>query len=1206
MQIRWSGRSRGWFGRGEPLGKPLACRVLLETPIPMVARRISRLASSIALLWAWACSVASAAEPPADNAAPPTAEALEFFEKRVRPLLVMHCHKCHGAEEQKGGLRLDSRAGVLAGGDSGPAVVPGKTDEGLLLDAVAYGDLYQMPPSGKLPAADLDTLRRWVELGAPWPKEAGPAAAKKSGEFDLAERAKQWAFQGWIDHAPPAVKDEAWPVTPVDRFILSRLEAAELSPAAPADKATLLRRASFALVGLPPTPEEIAAFLADNSSQAWEGAIDRLLGSPHFGERWGRHWLDLVRYAESRGHEFDYSIPNAYQYRDYVIRAFNADLPYDQFLTEQIAGDLVEPPRLNPERGFNESILGAGFWFLGEEVHSPVDTRLDETDRTDNKLDVFSKTFLGLTVACARCHDHKFDAISTKDYYALAGYIASSSYRQAPFETLDSHRRVIGEMAARRAAAQPKLAAAVATSAKPALQRTAELLLAAREALEAGPLAAVAAGENTAADAGAATNASQAEAWQRRVDSVAGERQLPPAVLAAWVDELRRAASEPHSPLAPWAATLGKTDDAQRAAAMEASLAVWRQQQRAAEPALDGARVMLDYATCEPADWLEDGFTFGLAPVQPGEIRLGADPSRPIAGIYDRAAAVSAWQNLAPQPAAGAERENGRLNWLQSGRMLRTPSFKLGGGKLYYLVRGSGYAYAAVDSHRMNNGPLHAALIRQWKAGDKPQWIEHDLTAYAGRRVHIEFSPRPAEEIGAGESGLLSVAMVVEAEKAPGSLERPHAGLLQALSRQSPTSAEAAAGVYQQVFLGLAERFGACALAISADRQADAALADWLFSRPELTSPHESADRAALAAVAKPILDEQAALAASLPRESALAPALLDGSGVDECVLLRGNPKTPGAVAPRRLLEALAGADQPPPSRGSGRLELARRMTDVEKHPLVARVIVNRVWQHLFGRGIVASVDNFGVLGERPTHPELLDYLADEFVRDGWSIKRLIRSLMLSRTYQMSSAPSRESLARDPRNLLWQHMQLKRLEAEAIRDAILAVSGRLDERMFGPSVPVFLTPFMEGRGKPASGPLDGAGRRSVYINVRRNFMNTMFLAFDYPTPFTSTGRRTVSNVPAQALTMMNSPFVVAEARRWAERDLATPAASAAERIERLYLAAFGRPPTSAESADALAFLAEQAVRYAASADDSRPWADLCHVLLNVKEFIFVR
>ena len=393
----------------------------------------------------------SRAEQPASTEVGPTPEGLEFFEKQVRPLMATHCQKCHGAEEQKGGLRLDSRAAILTGGDSGPAVVPGKLDEGLLLDAVAYGDLYQMPPSGKLPDAALQTLRRWVELGAPWPADDGPTPAGKPAGFNLAERAKHWAFQGLVPHEPPAVQDAAWPISSVDRFILARLEAAGLAPAEPADKATLLRRLSFDLVGLPPTPAELQAFQSDDDPRALERVVDRLLASPHYGERWGRHWLDLVRYAESRGHEFDYAIPNAYQYRDYVIRAFNADVPYNQFVTEQIAGDLLAQPRLNPERGFNESMLGPGFWFLGEEVHSPVDTRSDETDRTDNKLDVFSKTFLGLTVACARCHDHKFDAISTNDYYALAGFIASSGYRQAAFESLGEQRQIAEQMAAVRA-----------------------------------------------------------------------------------------------------------------------------------------------------------------------------------------------------------------------------------------------------------------------------------------------------------------------------------------------------------------------------------------------------------------------------------------------------------------------------------------------------------------------------------------------------------------------------------------------------------------------------------------------------------------------------------------------------------------------------------------------------------------------------------
>jgi cytochrome c553 len=458
---------------------------------PRISWRLPLSAAIASAIVGLAFASSPADEPAAGPAAnKPTPEAVEFFEKRVRPLLVAHCQKCHGAEEQKGGLRLDSRAAILAGGDSGPAVVPGKVNEGLLLDAVAYGDLFQMPPSGKLPDADLETLRQWVALGAPWPAEDAKAAGPKASVFDLAERAKHWAFQGLVAHDPPIVKDTSWSVSPIDHFILARLEAAGLSPALSADRATLLRRLSFDLVGLPPTPAEVQAFQADDSPQAIERVVDLLLASPHYGERWARHWLDLVRYAESRGHEFDYPIPNAYQYRDYVIRAFNRDLPYNQFVTEQVAGDLLEHPRLNPERGFNESILGTGFWFLGEEVHSPVDIRSDETDRNDNKIDVFSKTFLGLTVACARCHDHKFDAISTKDYYALAGFMLSSGYRQAAFESLEPQRTVAHEMQSVRQAARPQIAGRVAAAAQPVLARTAELLLAARELLLASRLGA--------------------------------------------------------------------------------------------------------------------------------------------------------------------------------------------------------------------------------------------------------------------------------------------------------------------------------------------------------------------------------------------------------------------------------------------------------------------------------------------------------------------------------------------------------------------------------------------------------------------------------------------------------------------------------------------------------------------------------------------
>jgi hypothetical protein len=348
-----------------------------------------------------------------------------------------------------------------------------------------------------------------------------------------------------------------------------------------------------------------------------------------------------------------------------------------------------------------------------------------------------------------------------------------------------------------------------------------------------------------------------------------------------------------------------------------------------------------------------------------------------------------------------------------------------------------------------------------------------------------------------------------------------------------------------------------------------------------------------VAEAARPFLARQAALLAQIKPESRLAMAMMDGNGTDERVFIRGSHKAPGEVAPRRLLEALAGPGRIAAPRGSGRLELARQITDPARNPFVARVLVNRVWHHLFGRGLVASVDNFGVMGDRPTHPELLDYLADRFVEDGWSVKRLVRSLVLSRAYAMSSTAGGPGDTADPENLLLHRARLRRLEGEAIRDALLAVSGRLDGRMFGPPVPVHLTAFQQGRGRPESGPLDGAGRRSVYLSVRRNFLSPFLLAFDTPSPFSTVGRRTVSNVPAQALILMNDPFVQQQADLWARRALARPGTDR-ERISEMYRSAFGREPREGEAAACLDFLGRQA-----------SWADLAHVLFNAKEFIFL-
>jgi Protein of unknown function (DUF1549)/Planctomycete cytochrome C len=376
-----------------------------------------------------------------------TPQGIEFFETKIRPLFAAHCYECHSAmHKTRGGLLLDSRAGFTKGGDSGPVVVPGKPAESLLIKAVRQTDPeLKMPKGGKLADQLIANLEVWVAMGAPWPDDkSGSGIALKA--FDLKERAKHWSLQPVLAPPLPQVKNQAWCESPIDQFLLAKLEAAGLEPAGQPDKRTLIRRVTFDLTGLPPTPEEIEAFLTDDSPQAFAKVVDRLLESPHYGERWGRHWLDLVRFAETHGHEYDVDIPDAFRYRDYVIRALNADVPFNQFVLEHIAGDLLPQPRLHPQERFNESILGTGFWFFGEAKKSPVDIRGDQADRLDNQIDVFSKTFLAMTVACARCHDHKFDAISTKDYYALAGYLQSARFQRAFIDDPAPRRHKIAKL----------------------------------------------------------------------------------------------------------------------------------------------------------------------------------------------------------------------------------------------------------------------------------------------------------------------------------------------------------------------------------------------------------------------------------------------------------------------------------------------------------------------------------------------------------------------------------------------------------------------------------------------------------------------------------------------------------------------------------------------------------------------------------------
>jgi hypothetical protein len=970
----------------------------------------------------------------------------EFFESKVRPLLVEHCFACHSskAEKVQAGFRVDSRAALMKGGDSGPAIVPGDLEKSLLIGSVRY-ESYEMPPKGKLPAEEIEILERWIAMKAPWPAQDGSDDSTSESDltpptFDLQKRkAQHWVWQPVRSPPVPQVSNTSWPNAEIDHFILARLEAANLTPSPDASKAALLRRLYFDLTGLPPTLEESKRFLDDASLRATEKLVDELLKSPRFGERWGRHWLDLVRYAESRGHEFDNDAPNAFQYRDYVIRALNADVPYDHFVTEHIAGDLLQQPRLNPEKGFNESILGTGFWFLGEWVHSPVDIRKDESDRFDNMIDVMSKTFLGVTVACARCHDHKFDAISTADYYSLCGFLQSSDYRQITFESLQQNRHVFNEL--------------------------------------------------TTLDS----------KYQKMVGELIGRKQISQASLIPIDQEL-------------------------------------------------ASKIAFDYSAIKSSDFLQDGFIFGAKPRIHNDVYLDSIEGTPTIRFTTRSAATSDsfWNGLEALTEKRTQDKNALTGLPRSGRTLRTPTFEVIDGLVTCRVRGTGHAVACVDSHHLIAGPLHSETIKSIKADS--EWLELNLHRYVGHRLHLEFTPALGEQ--------LEVSMVAQ-------------GTLHELRDQWTAREKDAEAMVVQL----------------------AASANVLHQEK-------------LNAIAKDWDKERSDLKAKIVLRSKLAIAMTDGTSEDDHILIRGNSSKPGKIEPRHFLTAVASEKPLDIDSGSGRLELARQM-NASTNPLTHRVIVNRIWHHLMGRGIVPTTDDFGVLGQRPTHPELLDYLATRFLSDGQSLKRMIRTIVLSRTYQMSSKVIPNEIEIDPKNLLWHYRPPKRLEGEAIRDALLLISGEIDESMFGESVPVHLTSFMDGRGRPeGSGPLDGARRRSIYLAVRRNFLSPFMLAFDTPSPFSTMGRRNVSNVPAQALILMNDPFVVEQSKKWAERVVAKPIPSDS-RIDEMYLGAFARLPTDREKLVALDFLS-----HAPKSTDPHNiplslWSDFAHALINTKEFIFL-
>ncbi len=795
--------------------------------------RIGFLSAVLMLFWV------TCANTPVASAAPPDATA--HFEKKVRPVLVEKCVSCHGPDKQKGGLRVDSRAALLAGGERGAALVPRKPAESLLLHALAHDGELKMPPKNKLPAAEIAAIKEWVQSGAPWPDSGATTSPPKSGErvFTPEEKAF-WAFQPGKRPPVPKVADPGSRVAnPIDAFLLAKLSGTGLSLAAPADRRTLLRRLTFDLTGLPPTSAEVESFLADETPKAYEKVVERLLASPAYGEKWGRRWLDVARYADSNGMDENLAYVNAWRYRDYVIKSFNVDKPYDQFVREQIAGDLL-PDSTGAERA--DRLTATGFLVIGPKMLAEDDPVKMRMDILDEQLDTLGQAFMGLTLGCARCHDHKFDPITAKDYYALAGIFYST-------KTMRNH-----------------------------------------------------------------------------------------TVVASWNE---RPIGTPQS---------------------AAGLAEYEKKVTVAKATLATAR----------------------------------------------------------SPAAAAV---------------------------------AGFAVA----------PLVANLREKLAA--------------------IEKARPPAAE-----------SMAVE-----------------------------------------------------------------------------------------------------------------DAKGENLRVHLRGNHLTLGVEAPRAFPRIFASGTQLSlGSDRSGRREFAEWLTRPE-HPLTARVMVNRIWAGHFGAGLVRSVDNFGRLGERPTHPELLDWLASEFVSVKWSVKHMHRLIVTSAAYQMSSTTEPAALLKDPDNRLLSHFSRRRLDAEEIRDGMLAVSGLLDPTAGGSLLKANPRQYVTGTGSRNYDSY-AHNRRSVYLPVIRSAVYDVFQTLDFPDPSVTNGQRTATTIPTQSLFMLNSSLADQTAEAFAKSILLVKGDDT-DRVRGAYRRAFGRSPTAREEARVLAYLrnSEEAAdpKLTAEGNRLRVWRGLCRVLLASNEFVFV-
>jgi len=1100
-------------------------------------------------------------------------EGIRFFEEKVRPVLIKYCYECHSAAiaEPKGGLRIDSREAVRKGGETGPAVVPGQVEKSLLVEAVRHESL-EMPPGKRLAPEIIADLVKWIELGAPDPRDRPPSAdeaATLAWKVIAAERRLWWSFQPLGQSPVPTVEANDWSQQPIDRFVLAGLHGAGLKPTSRATAQVLLRRLAFVLTGLPPKPEQVAEIEQANPSD-FERTIDRIavnfLASPHFGERFARHWMDVVRYGDTYGYEWDIPARGAWQYRDYLTRVFNADVGFDQLIREQIAGDLLPDPRINSALQFNESLIGPQFFHLGEHRHgTSLAFNGIHQDMVNNKIEAFSKAFLATTVACARCHDHKLDAVSQRDYYALASVFMTPRWDVRAVDAPERNAAAIARLKELRAEIRGELAK---TWSQQSSQWADELASALRPAGSGATVPPPAASEAWIA-AFALPNQEMEKDKSPTLDAIA---DLGPLIQSTLADE--------HSLAASWRALAKQWRD------LHAARHETNQKQ---------FHWLTDFSSPElPPGWSVegDGMAHGFTPEGTPLVALGGDAA--VQRLLPRGYHTHALSPRLP----GALRSS-RLQTYDKNSV----SVLVAGGDwgATQTIHGNAFLNTSIDYLK--------TAIPEWKKFStyrttKPvEWTGRLSLVTAALNVNFpgptyflkgKFDPK---EEGYDQNGWFGVSgIVLHAGAALPQDPLPHwAGLFHGDAPQDSAQAWRRVG---QWLSDATQRWAAGDL-----NPGDVTLLNWLIEKKLLRT--EFPDSARL----KNLVAEYRRVERTIaPPRGVIS---MDERGMppaDYRLDIRGNVDEPGEIVPHDFLEVFSGQNDVSASPSSGRLELAEFMAS-PRCPLTARVYVNRVWQWLFGTGLVNTSDDFGHLGEKPSHPELLDYLALQFIADGWSTKKLIRSIVQSRTFQQSGEVDPQARERDPLNRLLHHYPTRRLEAEAIRDGILAVSGRLDPQLYGP--PIDPPRAKEDDTKRLfSGPLDGLGRRSIYTKITLMEPPKLLSCFNMPDPKIPTGKRDVTNVPTQALALLNDPFVLGQAEFWAGELIKQPHHTVAERVQAMFVQALGRKPDDMEidrwSRAVREFASTGQSKESELLNDRVAWMQTAHAFFNTKEFIYYR